>query len=193
MLVCFFFVLIVPIFQRTRRPSSLPPLLLPWLLRTGQELLLRLLEAVEVPEQGIEAEVLVDLIEEGAIQTEDVAEVSLSLDSITTQPIQITEDALQYWRTQLREILLHLHIVDVGHLQFLLLDPPPPSKTRQSGPAPSRSRVRVILMVKKRLLTTEATAGVTAAVRITSTAINWSANFIIILDRRGHWANACPF
>ena len=62
----------------------------PWPPLTGQEHQPRPLEAVEAPEPGREAEVLLGLLEAEATKTEDVAEVSLNLDSITTLHIHLS-------------------------------------------------------------------------------------------------------
>ena len=148
----------------------------PWPPLTGQEHQPRPLEAVEAPEPGREAEVLLGLLEAEATKTEDVAEVSLNLDSITTLHIQIRE-AVSNWETisgtDYRPLPLDILPHRLNKLQptilqclILLLDPPQSLQSRQG---PSRSLVRATLpprMNQRRSLTMEDMAGVFAAVRI---------------------------
>ena len=65
--------------------------MLPWLLQTGLEPQLRLLEAEVVPEPGTEAAEVAELLVVGEIRTEDGAVVSLSLVTITARHIQESE------------------------------------------------------------------------------------------------------
>ena len=65
--------------------------MLPWLLQTGLEPQLRLLEAEVVPEQGTEAAEVAELLGVGEIRTGVGAVVSLSLVTIMARHIPEAE------------------------------------------------------------------------------------------------------